>query len=175
MLEDTNLQQSVVEAHSRALSHVLSQCNRLDSPAATPPNADDTLHVADCMSTVGTQLLEACGGHASADLWSSTISTSIRKVLSSFSQLTVAQHNSSGSVDVYKPCVSEMMLAVAPVQSLCSTVEGLLERFPEQPMLEKLRAICRRILGATLRLSIVAYALPCSPVYVMYKLPARSE
>lgn len=149
LLESTDLQQSIVEAHRRALSHVLSHCNRLDSPATAPPHDADTLHVADCMSTVGTQLLEACGGHTSADLWCSTISTSIRKLLSSFSQLTVAQHDSSGSLDVHKPCVSEMSLAVAPVQGLCDTIERLLDRFPEQPMLEKLQTICRRILGAT--------------------------
>jgi hypothetical protein len=163
------MQQSIVTAHGRALSHVLAQCNRLDSPAALPQCPEDTLHIADFLCTVGAQLLEACGGFTATDLSTSCTSTCIRQVLSSMSQLASAQHDSVGAVDVSKPCVAEMMHAVAPVQSLCNAVEGLLERFPEQPMLEKLQAICRRVLGA---LGCAACAV-CSCLQHLH-LPKRS-
>lgn len=160
MLQDTDMQQSIVEAHQRALAHVLSQCNRLDSFPTMPNDPEDTLHVADCLSTVGTQLLEACGGYASGDLRSSTIGTCIRQILSSFSQLTATKQDSA-SVDVYKPCVAEMILAVSPVQSLFHNVEALLDRFPEQPMLEKLQTICRRVLGAPVLLHMLCVLNAC--------------
>jgi hypothetical protein len=152
MLEDSELQHSIMSAHGQALSHVLSQTNRLDAPVAQLAcHKADALSVADWLSTMGTQLLEACGGFVSADLSSTAISSCIQQVSSSLSQLSVSPQTCSESVDVSKPCVAEMMLAVSPVQSLCNSLEELLDRFPEQPMLEKLHSICSRILGAFLQ------------------------
>lgn len=147
MLGDTELQKAIVDAHKCGLSRVLMQYNRLDSPPEPMQPSSNTNSVTDGLSTVGMQLLEACGGYSTTDMARSSISACVQRVLGSLSQLNAAQSGYSEVVDVFQPCLAEMMLAVAPVQSLSSTVAALLDRFPEQPMLEKLQTICKRILG----------------------------
>lgn len=53
----------------------------------------------------------------------------------------------ASSIDVQKPALSEVMMLRAPVSQLLSHLKALLQEWPENPLLEQLSAICRRLLG----------------------------
>ena len=105
--------------------------------------------VAGILSCRANQVLETSGGHVAADLTKHVVGGAVRQLLSSIASLY--PHRVPGqakdSVDVMSPCLEEKSLAVATVAKLQQHVSQLLERYPEQPLLDQLQKICKRILG----------------------------
>ncbi|GLI68780.1 hypothetical protein VaNZ11_013272, partial [Volvox africanus] len=56
-----------------------------------------------------------------------------------------------GGVDIQKPCVEEISLLQEPVSAMESRLRGLLEEYPDHPLLVQLRAITLRILSMPLQ------------------------
>ncbi|EFJ44763.1 hypothetical protein VOLCADRAFT_121252, partial [Volvox carteri f. nagariensis] len=56
-----------------------------------------------------------------------------------------------GGVDIQKPCVEEISLLQEPVSALESRLRGLLEEYPDHPLLVQLRAIALRVLSMQLQ------------------------
>jgi hypothetical protein len=150
LLEDTDFLSDVVNAHRNAIDQMTRHLNHVQPlPELPDMGLESSSALATSFTDLGTQLLEACGGFSGADISRACLGGCFMKVLDSISQLT-PRSPSSSTADVSKPCLEEMTLAVAPIQSLLFNIQQLLERFPEQPMLEKLHMICQRILGARL-------------------------
>lgn len=61
---------------------------------------------------------------------------------------TLGEPSIEGALDVQKPCVIELEMLVTPVIALKTRLEELLDQWPQNPLLEQLTAICKRLLGA---------------------------
>lgn len=62
-------------------------------------------------------------------------------------KLNTAASAAESLVDVQQPCTVELELLIAPVQALQVRLEELLLEWPDNPLLEQLVAICKRLIG----------------------------
>lgn len=65
--------------------------------------------------------------------------------------------NHTNSLDVQKEAVSEVRLLRTPVKELLKSLQILLKDWPENPLLDQLSAICRKLLGTTFSISILEF------------------
>jgi hypothetical protein len=154
ILDDPTMQSALISAHARAVKQ-LSSASGLHLLHSTTwseilHSPDTYTHaVADSLSEAALQLLDACGGCTAAQVDVASTGGIVRQLLKSISAQSFqsSQAGQRDAMDVAAPCLEEKALAVAPITRLLEHVERLLERFPEQPILEQFQTICARILG----------------------------
>lgn len=155
LLENPSTQHSMVAAHAEVVQHLATSSGlqlhvstwshgmKHSEPFATA--------VADSLTCTANQVMESCGGYMPADVNSAAIGGIARQLVSRLTSLYPrSPPDVRGVLDVTSPCLEEKTLAVATVSKLHKHIQQLLERFPEQPVLEQLLKICDRVLGAQL-------------------------
>ena len=153
LLENPSTQHSMVAAHAEVVQHLVTSAGlqlhvstwshgmKHSEPFATA--------VADSLTCTANQVMESCGGYMTADFNTAAIGGIARQLVSRLASLYPrSSPDVRGVLDVTSPCLEEKTLAVATVSKLHKHIQQLLERFPEQPVLEQLLKICDRILGA---------------------------
>eukprot|EP00892_Ulva_mutabilis_P006641 jgi/Ulvmu1/4349/UM002_0073.1 len=154
VLDNVATQEAMVAAHAEIVKHLFTSCGLRHlystswSSGMQHPEPCTTA-VADMLSRRAHQILESCGGHVPADINAAAAGGAIRQLLSEIASLYPQNPpgKAQGVVDVMSPCLEEKALAVAAVSKLQQHIALLLERFPEQPLLEQFQMICKRILG----------------------------